>query len=113
MKVRFTCISKISPFALNDDWHIDLEMVQQQGVKLKKLLQINASPAAAEIFEIGAEYELTLTKVEDIRSTEQINNHKECGLCGGEGYIFTSSRETPSGGEIFGNFREHCPACSV
>jgi hypothetical protein len=113
MKLKFTCVSKNPPFALNADWQIDLEMVQQQGVKLKKLLQINASPTAAEIFEIGAEYELTITNVQDIRSTEQINDHKEFGLCGGESYIFTSSRETPNGGEIFGNFRENCPACSV
>jgi hypothetical protein len=115
MKLRFTCISKNPPFALNADWQIDLELIEQQGIKLKELIQIDASPSAAEIFEIGAEYEMTLTKVDQV-SDDKIkptNQENVCSLCGGDGYIITSHRDTPDGWEMFGTFREDCPACSV
>jgi hypothetical protein len=69
--------------------------------------------AAALISKIDISYQAIDETLEDIKLTEEINNRQKCGLCGGQGYGFTSRRETPNGGEMFGTFREDCPACSV
>lgn len=64
MKIKFTCIAKMPPVKNEEDWRVDLELIEQQGIKLKELVQISASPEAARIFHLGAEYELSLVQID-------------------------------------------------